>query len=340
MTLGRRLLVIGLSTLPFLLGSLLLYGFTHLGLVETDPIPFDGRNLKATYQAGDQELLLTFDKKARVYGVSGPIDAPLEVDEHGTAITKQGKLAYSPFWLPFSNPVISFNTKNPIFPVYDTTGVLGAPNTEYLAKQESTFIMMDDILQSQASYRYGLFSLQGKRVASAVYDATCGMLFNMQIKQPEKSDLRLLKTNFPVSRNRNWLVIFNVLLGAGLIFLLYRREKKSPEKKIVLPAPLSALVALGVLCLATDTLLDIWHPYLFGQWLPLAWHIALVIPIALIGRRAAIVALAEIAMAAAFWIYLKGPAVPFFFIPGSTVAFFLALGVAEPKAAPAPSTES
>lgn len=35
-----------------------------------------------------------------------------------------GREAYTPFWLPFKNPVTSLKTKNPEFQIFDSVGLL------------------------------------------------------------------------------------------------------------------------------------------------------------------------------------------------------------------------
>ncbi|MDP8223138.1 MAG: hypothetical protein P9L99_07250 [Candidatus Lernaella stagnicola] len=322
MSTGRRLLLILLAVLPFLLASLGARVFTQWNVIEKNPIPFDGRKLKAVYQAGGEQQQL--ECEGHICKLIGPLTVPFEVDRNGTAITHEGKLAYTPFWLPFSNPMLSLSTSNPHFTILDTAGLLGSAGTEYEARQEESFILMDDVLQSQASSRFGIFRMQdGLRAATAIYDGTCGMLFRLQIKQPDKPDLRLLKTSFPISRNRHWLLILNPLFAALLLLILFQRDKRRDAES----HSLVKIVGLGILCLATDTLLDIWYPFLFGSYLPVIWHAALLIPLLMLGRRAAIPAVAEIVMALAFWIVNKGPALPFMYIPGATISFFVMLGM-------------
>ena len=330
MSTGRRLLILGLAILPFLLAWFGLRILTGFDLVETNPNPFDGRDFKAVYASGEARQMVQCAEGTGACVLKGPLSGPLDVDRHGTAITRQGKLVHTPFWLPFSNPVVTISTHNPHFDILDTAGLLGEAGTAYQARQESTFILMDDILQSQASYRYGIFTKSGERAASAVYDATCGLLFRMQIKQPHKGDLRLLETDFPISRNRRWLLILYPLFALLLLYPLYRRDKWARETRGSHDWPLAWLVGLGMACLATDTLLDIWYPFLLGTYFPLAWHLVLLVPIYLLGRRACVPAVAEIVMALAVWIFNKGTVPTFLYIPGLTVSFILMLGMMTP----------
>lgn len=324
MSRSRRLLVIVLVFLPFLAASGLMKGLTHLDVISTNPVPFDGRALSAIYAAGQAELVVAKAKSDAQYHLTGTTSAPLPVDRHGIAMLPDERVAYTPFWLPFVNPVVTMHTEKRDFSVLDTAGVIGQPDQVYLARHEGSFVLMDEVLQSQASYNYGLFASDGRRAASAVYDATCGMLFRMQIKQPDKPDLRLKDTDFPISRNRNWLVIINTLFAALLLFSVYRTDR-SAEQSTINRSPLFGLVALGMLCVATDTLLDIWHPFLFGVYAPVVWHLCLTVAVFVVRKPAAAPAIAELVMVGALWLYDKGPAPVFFYTPGLIVAFLLAL---------------
>jgi len=324
MSAATRWKILVLSALPFLLGSVLLYLLTQINIVEKDPIPFDGRKLKATYQSDAGEVKLVWSKENARYEVSGLLSGALVVDKQGTTPTGDGA-AYTPFWLHFSNPVLTVDPHNPEFPLIDNVGVLGVPGLRYTARQEGTLILMDDILQSQASNRYGIFDMAGNRAASAIYDGTCGLLFRLQVKQPNKPDLRLVDTNFPISRNRVTLVIFNVLLIIGLVFLLRRRARALDGPASVYAMDEMWLVLLGSVCLATDTLVDIWYPFAFGTIVPVIWHALLIVPLVRIRRSAYIPLLAEIIMGFSYWIFLSGPARAYFFVPGATVAFVYAL---------------
>jgi len=323
MTWAARIKVVCLTFLPFLLTSLLLYLLTWADLVEKDPLPFDGRALEMVYQSGDGSLVVRKAKNQPGYVIEGPINAHILVNREGRVTVAGGGMAYTPFWLPFKNPVLRLDTRNPEFLIADTAGILGSADKTYQARQEGSFILWDENLQSQASYNYGLFDGAGNRAASAVYDATCGLLFRLQIKQPDKPDLRLLSTDFPISRNRVFLVWTNLALAGLLAYWLFRRAGRQTEPTFA--AHEARLIMLGMICLATDTLMDLWYPYAFGRVVPIVWHMFLIIAIFRFSPLAVLPAVAELVMTAGIWMYYQHTAPAFAFIPGLTVSFLLAI---------------
>jgi len=320
-----RLKIILLAILPFLLASAMLYCFTQINLVAKDPIAFDGRKFSATYATDQGVVAIKRATEESIYEVTGEINGLLKTDRHGMNAGPNGEEGFTPFWLHFSNPVLSLNTENPEYPIYDHIGVLGEPQQSYTARQEASLILMDDILQSQASYRYGIFTAAGERAGTAIYDATCGLLFRLQIKQPDHPDLRLTDTDFPISRNRVTLVIVNTLLAVLMLVLLFRQARHAAAELSEQARREAFLVLLGVLCVATDTLLDIWYPFAFGFIAPMVWHALIAIALFYFGRAGFIPATAEMAMVLAFYLYDKGSALTFFYVPGSITAFLLVL---------------
>jgi len=320
-----RLRIIALSILPFLLASALLYFFTQINLVSKDPIAFDGSKFSATYVTDQGAVAIKRATEESIYEVTGEINGLLKTDQRGMNVGSNGEEGYTPFWLHFSNPVLSLSTENPEYPIYDHIGVLGEPQQSYTARQEESLILMDDILQSQASYRYGIFTVDGVRAGTAIYDATCGLLFRLQIKQPDHPDLRLTDTDFPISRNRVTLVIVNTLLTVLMLVVLFRQARHAAAETSEQARREAFLVLLGVLCVATDTLLDIWYPFAFGFIAPMVWHALIAIALFYFGRAGFLPAVAEIAMVFAFFLYDKGSALTFFYVPGSITAFLLVL---------------
>lgn len=332
MSLQKRLQVLLLALLPLLLGTVFLYLLTRLNIVAKDPGPFDGRNFAATYQAEHGKLNIKSTDKRASYDLSGEVQGQMLVDTQGMANSPQPGKAFTPFWLHFFNPVLTLSTRNPSFSMVDNAGVLGETGTLYTARPEGSLILMDDILQSQASYKYGIFQQNGRRAATAIYDATCGLLFRLQVKHSQYPDLRLVQTDFPISRNRITLVIFYVLLSTLLVANLFIKAHRSTEDVDFIEFQRQAwLVLLGVLCIGVDTQLDIWQPFLLGHVWSVAIHCLLILPLLVWGKRAAIPALAELLMAAFLWIYLEGPVLPFFYIPGLTISYILLLGAFRQK---------
>jgi len=341
-----RIKIFLLAALPLTLASLLMALLARLDIVvEKNPIPFDGRAFQATYVSAAGELTLEKAKNERTVGALLPkqsVAATFQTTEKGTVTAADGREVYSPFWLPFRNPVLALSTEGPEteeFPVYDETGVLGEPGGEYTARFAESFVLMDDRIQSQASYRFRINEKNGRPAATAVYDATCGLLFRLEVKDRLKPDLRLRQTDFPISRNRFWMGIFHDILALLVLGLLIRQGRKKRKLGETANWRRFHLVLLGMLCIGTDTLLDIWYPFLVGQPAPLIWHGALLVVLLLYGRWSALPALAELVMAGALWIVLKSPAWPFFFCPGLIVSFLLTLVSAKENVRPLASAE-
>jgi hypothetical protein len=314
--------ILGLAFAPFFVSSLLLLVLTAVGVVEKDPAPFDGRDFQAEYKSDNQSLLINSAKDKSLYHLTGSGQYSIPVNESAPKDTKK----FTPFWLPFQNPVLTLDLSSPDFEIFDGPRLFGQQQKTYYAKKEANLILMDDVIQSQASYRFGIFDEKGRRAATAIYDATCGLLFRLQVKHPDKPDLRLVKTNFPISRNRIWLFSLYALSGGGLIWLLIRRARRLAGIESEIAWHHALWVLCGVVCLGTDTMIDIWHPFAFGQILPVLWHLAIVGVILVFAGRACIPAIAEVLMALILWQYIGGPAQTLFFIPGVTVAFIMALG--------------
>lgn len=327
MNLRTRLLMVLLMFVPLLLGGIMVSFLSALNIVAKDPIFFDGRAIKAVYETGMGQLTVSGPQGESGFTISGPVQGSFKVDASGKSTSANGTRGFTPFWLHFSNPMLVLKTEHPEYLIVDSPGLLGEPNLQYQARQEKSLIFWDETLQSQASYKYGIFNAKGRRVATGIYDSTCGLLFKMCIKNGEKPDLLLKETNFPISRNRVALIFLFMLIAVAEIFLI---------RKIVLPRSgrkeamvMSISVALGIACLATDTLMDLWYPFALGTVTPMVWHCILIAILLFLGKRGGIPAIAEVAMAGALWFQLKGPAPTLAFIPGLIVAYIMSVNNVE-----------
>lgn len=339
MTTGERIKVFLLAVLPLTAATLLMALFSRVDfLVEDNPIPFDDRAFQAVYDTAQGEMTVTKAEAERVVAIEIQEQTKeFQTLENGRVPVPDGREVYSPFWLQFRNPVLALSTEGPEtegYPIYDEPGLLGKPRGEYTARFVESFVLMDDRLQSQASYRYRIDDQHGRPAASAVYDATSGLLFRLQVKRQQAPDLQLTRTDFPISRNRFWMGIFHDLLAVIVLSLLIRKGRKRIKAGETANWRRFRLVLLGMLCLGTDTLLDIWHPYLMGNIAPLACHGVLILALLIYGRWMALPALAEVVMAGALWIFFKGPALPFFFIPGLIVSYLLTLAFTKENVRP------
>lgn len=322
-----RLTVLLLVFCPLVLGGLGVSFLSLINIVERDPNPFDGRKLTATYASDRGDLSLLSTTSEHIFEISGAINTGLKIKQDGTSSSASGAAGYTPFWIPFKNPMITLGRSNPDFPIFDTAGILGDPSKAYTARQENPLILWDEYLQSQASYRFGIFDENGARVATGIYDATCGLLFNIRIKHPDKPDMRLTRTNFNISRNRVSLGLLFVLIFGVVIGLCVRSAKGKTGEQRQQAVLMVRMVALGIVCLGVDTMIDLWYPFALGRIAPILLHLLLTVALYHVGRRACIPAAAEIVMALALWTFQMGPAPTLAFIPGLTVSFILAVGM-------------
>ncbi len=322
-----RFKVFMIAFAPFLLATVVLFALSQVNIIPRNPVPFDGGKFMALYDTShqDNQLEISWMKDEKHYRFHGAIQGDLKASEHGEALSEKDWTYYHPLWLPFANPVTTLKTENPRFDIYDALGILGDAGEKYTAIQEGSFILWDEILQSQASYSYGIFDLNNSRVASAVYDATSGLLFRLQVKKSDKPDLRLIKTSFPISRNRVALLIITPLASLALLILLFRRAGRFEGARRAYLKKQAWFVMLGMICVMTDTLMDLWYPFALGNLVPIAWHLGLVVVFMILGGRAAYPVFIELAMVFFFWIYHHGTAPTMAYIPGAIISFVILL---------------
>jgi len=98
-----RLRIVALAFPAFLLAALFLYLLTQMNVVAKNPIPFDGRGLWTRYTSELGELTLKKSSADAIYKVSGLLSKSIKVNRNGMTTTPDGREAYTPFWLPFSN---------------------------------------------------------------------------------------------------------------------------------------------------------------------------------------------------------------------------------------------
>jgi hypothetical protein len=179
-----------------------------------------------------------------------------------TALAPDGTVmpdVYSIFWVHLTNPiaVAGAQSKNWELRARDDLGLLGDPGKIYTVKSTERFIWWDYVLSSQASFRAGIYD-GGRRVGSAIYDATCGMLFELVPHTEGWGRMYLVHTDFPISRNR--YVLLYVAIAFSAVILLWfaaQHAKSAPETKFKTLDNLwyAAAIALTVL---VDYIYDTW----------------------------------------------------------------------------------
>ncbi len=225
------------------------------------------------------------------------------LDEKGKL---QGKEAYSFFWIFLENPVIRTPqqaTRNLQVKVSDPSNILAdRDEAGYTMKITEPFILWSPVLQSQASYRMGVYDSEGKEMATAVVDSTCGLLFELTTHVRGAGRAELIKTDFPISRNR--VTLMRVATAAAVILMIIAairywrapldlKEKRNWEMRLIL---------YGVLACYIDIYPDVWWPFAFGAAGLLLLHAAALLPGLIWTRWWILPGLVEIAWATTFMI--------------------------------------
>lgn len=200
-------------------------------------------------------------------GLKGKALVPISKD--GTITTD----VYPLFWVFLENPITEFGHESWNRTVRDFAGLLGEPGRDYQVRSLETFIWWNYTFSSQASYKAGIYD-GDVRVASTVYDMTCGMLFDLVTHRGGYGRIMIKKTSFPISRNRYWNALY-ALLFAVLIIRVYRgRLRKAPPEKQSLALDRFHLAVAIAVAVAVDGVYDIWYFHLLGDWFTYTIHLA------------------------------------------------------------------
>ena len=184
---------------------------------------------------------------------------------------------YSLFWVRLANPIADAGTQANEWKatVRDDLGLLGKPGKTYLVKSLDRIIYWDYILSSQASYTAAVYD--GKeRVATAIYDMTCGMLFDLVPNVGGWGRVYLVKTNFPISRNR-YVMLYCAIAFAFIIVLWFAaRHVKSPADLKYKSLEYLWLALAIALTVTIDFVYDSWF-FAAGDNLTLVLHIGAIL---------------------------------------------------------------
>lgn len=237
---------------------------------------------------------------------------------------------YSIFWVYWPNPVVSLPSKIDYAvnstEVVDYPGILGQPGATYRMRMKQRIIIWSRILDSQASYRIGLIDEGAKEIATGIYDATCGLLFWLESHTGSLGVLELERTDFPISRNRNWQVLIAILWGIGVLVyqLLFLRRKVMEETRKLYSLE-NEFVVFGIIAIWIDAFYDIW--FFHYLWTPglVAIHILAVVYVFWRFGWWGIFPLFELAWAGAFMWGKDGLVPQLTFFPGLIVTWVACL---------------
>ncbi|MHA1732352.1 MAG: hypothetical protein ACTSU5_10425 [Promethearchaeota archaeon] len=182
---------------------------------------------------------------------------------------------YSTWFVFIPNPMLAINAfkGGDSLGLVDPTGFFGAPGQHLHLRAERKFVYwpyehsQDRLLGAQASVDALITDDAGDEVGRAIVDGTCGLPFEWHWTAGGKmQSLKLLDTNFPISRNRLNLMLFSVIFGVLLVAsaaFLTRKQWDEGSKLAALNLPADergevlVLLATGVVAMVME-IVDIW----------------------------------------------------------------------------------
>ena len=281
-----------------ILPLVLMWAFSWLGLNPRNPTFFE-HDYFGVYQAGGvfvergiSEVRAASHEGTglRISAAGQTLEIPIE-PEKGWLKGSSG--VYPLVWIFFPNPVTEWRRAKVeeainSLKVQDVAGWIGAENSVYRLRFQKHLILWSPVLDSQASFEVGVLDQNGRQVATAIYDATSGMLFTLRTHTAGLGTLSLKETNFLISRNRHWQG--GLALFFGFLAVLYQftlRRKKLVEAGLK-PAPTGGdesyaklfvleadLILFGVLAIWADAYYDIWFFHHLGGLGLIVIHLAL-----------------------------------------------------------------
>lgn len=160
--------------------------------------------------------------------------------------------------------------------VVDLTGLIGKRGAVYRVRNETTTILWSWTLSSQFSHPIDIIDEAGRVVARGLYDTTCGILEEMTvINKDGMGTLTLTSTDYPMSRNRNFVLVY-VFIVAGIIMIYHFvwRRKNTPDPGLFRLE--TDLLILGLMAVFVDEYIDIWFFHALGPWALVALHLLVV----------------------------------------------------------------
>lgn len=160
------------------------------------------------------------------------------------------------------------------YSIFDPIGILGTPNTEYNLTVIATYSYWPEepgLHGAQMSLKYEVHDLNRTQIASGELDYTCGMLFYAYIGADNLRSLKLLETDFDISRNRlsgiMVVIVVNITIPVVIFSYLHFR-KKEPREKLL---DTTFLVIAGEAVFMVDIMIDVWLYATLG----LTWNLIL-----------------------------------------------------------------
>jgi hypothetical protein len=157
---------------------------------------FDVQTIETSYTTcnitvGDESYMVN-------YTSNGSYIDPITMDTTGNN---------SIFWINiFTGPATDLEIlTGTTYPIFDPIGILGNPNSSYTAIITGYIVYWPTeaaLHGAQASIMIEIRDSNGILKAKGLIDRTCGMLFTLEIGSMNYSSLKLVNTNYDISRNR------------------------------------------------------------------------------------------------------------------------------------------
>lgn len=178
---------------------------------------------------------------------------------------------YTIFWLHIGNVQlqgITFGAEpGTVFNVTDPVGLIGPQNANYTAivDRKTVYWALDAPLHgAQFSFIVKFYNPNNNEVAGvAMYDSTCGMLFTLNGGSPY-SDVKLLDTSYPISRNRLVVIPWAIGVFVGLTMVAYILMKKRWKLETETITEVVLLLGAGGAAFTIDVYYDVWFYAILG----------------------------------------------------------------------------
>ncbi len=148
------------------------------------------------------------------------------------------------------------------YSIFDPLGIIGPTNKGYnitITGQTAYWPEEPGLHGAQASLEFDVYS-NNNRVGKGLMDRTCGMIFTLDIGG---ISLRLINTDYDISRNRLFALIPVILLVIAAPFLMYlyiylrkKRGKKEESKEDMMDSVF--LAGFAAVISAIDIYNDVW----------------------------------------------------------------------------------
>ncbi len=196
---------------------------------------------------------------------------------------------YSIFWLHVGNVqlegVIFGAEAGTEFNVTDPIGLIGPPNANYTAiidRKIVNWALEPGLHGAQFSFIVTFYNESNNVVmGTAMYDSTCGMLFTLSGGYPY-SQVKLITTNYPISRNRMTIIPWAIGLFVGLAVVAYILMKKRWKLETDTIREITLLLIAGGTAFTVDVYVDVWFYAVLGFWNCMLLHLGITLGFAAI----------------------------------------------------------